>query len=44
MRKEIEDIKAMLDELPTVQTKEQLKNALRYCRDRIQALEDLVRD
>lgn len=42
LRKEVEDIKRMLDELPDCLTKEQLQHALKYCRERIDALLNLT--
>lgn len=38
LRKEVDDIKLMLDQLPDCLTKEQLRNALNYCNERIEAL------
>ena len=38
LRKEVDDIKHMLDQLPDCLTKDQLTHALRYCDERIQAL------
>lgn len=38
LRKEIDDIKKMIDQLPECVTKDQYINALRYCSQRIDAL------
>jgi len=42
MRKEIDDIKAMLDQLPLAQTNEQYVGALEYCEKRIEAMKRLA--
>ncbi len=42
LRKEVEDIKAMLDQLILTQTDDQYIGALKYCEERIRALQKLA--
>ena len=42
LRKEIEDIKSMLDQLPMTVNEDQYKGALEYCEERIRALQRLA--
>jgi len=42
LKEEVESIKRMLDELIECQTKDQLKEALGYCKNRVEALKSLV--
>lgn len=42
LRKEVEDIKLMLDQLPDCIDKKQLQHALEYCNERVEALRKLA--